>query len=225
VKNAVMFLLLGAFLAVAAPAHADTLFSTLGPGLTYQASPNRWATGAFCSPDCTLGMPFTLSAGQAFNLTQIDIGLTYITALGGTDAAIVQIFSDTAGRPGAMLPMASWTLTGLPDLVTSIQPSQVISGISGITLAGGTQYWLVAGPGDPTSALGWNFDPTSQTGTGALSLDGGATWPFLNTEVLGAFDIQGTPVPEPSSIFLLVMGLAGVFLVTHRHGAARHRLT
>jgi hypothetical protein len=205
-KNASgVLLLVVLFLALASPVHADTIFSTLGPGSTWDPLASPYCLGSCGVPPFVRADPFTVPVGSNYDLTQIDVGLTYFS---GTNSAIVEILTDSGGVPGSMVTSAQWTLTGLPAIgtVSSIQPSQTISGITGITLAGGTQYWLAYFPGDPTSDLGVQKDNTGQTATLAASFNGGASWvPFTDTQ--GALDVQGTPVPEPGTLVLLATGL------------------
>jgi hypothetical protein len=191
------------------PACADTVFSNLGTGSTYALTAE---IPVLQSQD--IAGTFTVAAGTSFNLTQLDIGLT-----DAGDSAIVELLTNSAGLPGTVI--QSWTLTNLPvvSAVNSIQPSQTISGITGIVLSGGTQYWLAAFPGTSGTQDFWNFSLTSQNDPLAVSGDGGGSWlQLLNLKPPGvAFDVQGTPissVPEPSTVVLLAAGLLTVMLLT-----------
>jgi hypothetical protein len=213
-KNIVGVLFLAALLlALTSLVHADTVASTLSqPGSTYSNAP-PYALGSACKGGCELAVPFTVPAGSGFTLTQIDIAVV-LADLAPT-SAIIELLTNSGSLPGAIVPGGAWTITGLPlaDSATSIQPSQTISGITGITLVGGTVYWLAAFPGVSTSRLGWALDTTGQTGNMAGSGDGGATWsPSTLGLTLGAFDVLGTPIvstPEPPAILLSAAGLAG----------------
>lgn len=146
----------------------------------------------------------------------IDVAVIWLGS--GTNSANVELFSDASGLPGTVI--RTFNLSNLPSYgATTIQASQTISGIGGILLTGGTQYWLAVLPGDSTSALDWN-DSDVGGGTNAVSTDGGSTWePGFGT--VQAFDVLGTPVPVPetSSLSLLgtgILGLMGIGLYKKR---------
>jgi hypothetical protein len=210
------------------PVHADTVASTLSqPGSTY-SSAAPYALGSACVGGCELAVPFIVPSGSGFNLTQIDIAIVFADI--APNSAIIELLTNSGSLPGAIVAGGMWTISGLPPagFATSIQPSQTISGITGITLAGGTEYWLAAFPGSSTSRLGWALDTTGQTGNMAGSGDGGLTWsPTTPGLTLGAFDVLGTPVvpaPEPPAILLFAAGLAGLLHLSQRRSVSRLRV-
>ena len=66
-----------------------------------------------------------------------------------------------------------------------------ITGITGLTLTAGTQYFLVVGPMGLSSTTYevWNLNNQSKTGTHLYSNDGGGTWTNAGTQTLAAFDV------------------------------------
>jgi hypothetical protein len=212
-KRLIEVLLMGvAFCVVAPAAMGDTVFSNLG-----SATPISAHHGRFPTPGQFIAMPFAVTAGPGFDLTQIDIGLTHTSELPGADGATVQLVSDDGGGlPGSFI--QSWTLSNLPENgTTTLQASQMITGISGTTLTGGAQYWLIA-IGSSTS-MAWNFADPEIVGPFAFSIDGGTNWSLVSGLGESAFDVLGTPlstpVPEPMSVALLGLGL-GALVVARR---------
>lgn len=214
-----VLVLSAALCAMAKPAHADTIFSNLGLGGTVNVEAAH-SVDSFTD----LAMSFMVGAGSGFNLTQIDIAIRQVSSGVGSNGAVVELVTDFGGLPGSLL--HSWTLTNLPAMTGpvgatgTLQASQSITGITGISLAGGTQYWLVALPIDANAFMGWNFVTPTQIGPFAYSHDSGSTWLLDTQHVPGAFDVQGTPlstsVPEPSALALLIGGLAGCALAKKR---------
>ena len=78
---------------------------------------------------------FTPSADHT--VTKIKIAVTYIS---GTNRVIVSLNADSNGLPGA--PLKMWTLTNLPEFLSCCTVDSTTD-TKGISIAGGTQYWVV----------------------------------------------------------------------------------
>jgi hypothetical protein len=120
------------------------------------------------------------------SVSQIDVAVGYVS---GDNSFFVALYTDNGGQPGSELAVftnlsSSTNFGDCCGLVT-------ISGISGLTLNAGTNYWMVIGPTDPSSTTWeeWNWNNLGVNGLDLYSTDGGLTWNSRGQQTLGAFDI------------------------------------
>jgi hypothetical protein len=196
------------------PATAGTLFSDLGPsGNVYEMS--AYGVGYGPAPGDTTAVYtdadlFTVSGSGSEAVSQIDLGVSNIFGSGAFYAAI---WTDSGGAPGTQVSGAYWNLvTTIPyDNCCSLVS---VAGITGVTLNGGQEYFMVVGPASLTdgSTLGWYL--TLQQGLLDYSPDGGSTWQSEGTQFTGAFDVVGTP--EPGTMVMLGSGLLALGLLRKR---------
>lgn len=186
---------------------ADVVFSDFGPGDTYSTG-SSWFIGSVEVPTPTtyaVAVPFIASSD--FLLDQIDLALTWSS---GPDSVVVSLTNDLLGNPGS--PIESWTISDLPNIFLFNGAIQTVSPTSAVTLLAGHEYWMEVAPSAVDTLADWNT--VDQIGSLGISSNGG---PFLIQDgFVPAFDVLGTSVPEPSSVWWLAFAFLGVIAFWNR---------
>jgi hypothetical protein len=208
-----------------ATAQASIIYSNLGSPPQFDPL-NGWVADGGVVAGQMLAVAFEPSQTVQFADAQLALGIIF-TNLPQSPLS-VYIAADNSGLPAAdmgdLTPGANQSIGPFPpgNLATFL-----CSG-SCTTLQAGSQYWLVIGIPNLNSdyfnsQAEWNWNTTLDYAGGtnfAYNDTQFATgWLFSDTtELRPAFEIDGTPTPEPSSLLLLASGALTVM------GAARRGL-
>lgn len=146
-------------------------------------------------------------------LSSIDLGLTYLISPDQVDVSLT--LDSTANSFGVNTPAATSLAAGTvsaagqfgytSELTTFTPANQVL-------ITAGTTYWVVVKPHTSSTRDTWNDNDIGATGRFALTTDGGASWGQNPSDTMFAFRVNLSPVPEPSSLALVVVGLGAVAL-------------
>lgn len=171
---------------------------------------------------------FTTGTSPDFlSLTSVKLSL----ATSGTAASanpIVRLFSGTSNPTTEIVTLTGSTLSsGSPSTATFLPPS------SPLTLSPSTNYWVVlsAGAGD---SYGWYTTdefPDGRNGSGYTfvagkrSTNAGSTWSNNALAQVSAVSIEVVAVPEPPTIMLAGLGVAGAVVADRSRRLRRARKT
>ena len=183
---------------------STTLFSTLGPGDTYQTNVG-WTIG-YPGQDNEQGDQFSFAAAAPYYLDTIELAVRYVS---GTNELDVWLMSDAAGEPGAII--EAFNFVGLMGQSGHSNPLLVGTSVLRPVLTPGTDYWLIASAPNSDTWAAWNWSLPAVAGLHAWRQGAGA-WSVSPTGAnsMGAFRVQGTVIPAPGAILL---GSIGVGLV------------
>lgn len=157
----------------------------------------------------------TLWATQSFYAAATPVMLDSIDVKIGLaidPGVVAELRADNgAGAPGALL--TAFSLSGLSAGATQTETLTPVAG--SVALASGLGYWLVLGV-QGVGSFGFSYaEGNAKIGPGTLgnyaySSDSGATWSGFNSDNPYHLRVNVTPVPEPASAMLMLLGAAAL---------------
>jgi len=162
-----------------------TIYNNLGTGTAVYNCCVGWnvtGSASLVGEQTWTATPFTPKA--AVTLTEIQIAIEYVA---GTNGAIVTLNTDAKGVPSKKV-LHKWNFSNLhaAGSCCDLSTGKVKSGVK---LAKGKQYWIVAMcPSDTWDA--WNLNSTGVLGTFAQQNNGG-TWSVFTNSDVGAMGLFG----------------------------------
>jgi hypothetical protein len=180
-----------------------SIFSTLGPGDTYDTS-RGWTIGT--SAEVDVGNQFSFTGPDSYQLDSIELAVWLNS---GTNELDVWLMDDVGGKPGAIIEAFNFVDDMGPFGYNN--PLLVRNSVVNPLLTHDTPYWLVAFVPDDGTHAGWNYSSPEIYGLLAYRQNDGP-WGSTTENIMGAFRINGTSgiIPAPGAILL---GGIGVTLV------------
>ena len=182
---------------------ADTVFDSFGPGDAVSGWGCRIQGSDYLGGLVAIAASFTPTSDYWFSTAVFPFSSDVAPRV---DTFDVCLMSDSGGLPGTIIE------SFLVVVQSPQNPStHTITSLSNPLLGGGTTYWFAVSPHYDYSHGGWNKNTLGFAGYAYLFT--GRSW-GLDPESTPAFRVEGTrlsdPIPEPSTMLLLALGLIGL---------------
>ena len=192
-----LFVVFLSVITLSVPANADVLYSTFGPGQSFDNIGWRVGAGSSYSNNQQIAAPFTLSFDAI--LDSIDFAADYDLDPNQLTVNLVHSEDDSglpSTDPGKVI--ESFNFTNLSPLPTIYTGKSLLKPL----LKGSTQYWVVLRTDDTTTRLWWNQNNIGRTGFAFCNPPAGTPWIYYRDKT-PAFDIKGnSAVPDPFKVYI-----------------------
>jgi hypothetical protein len=175
---------------------ATVVAGNFGPGYTYGTLTSEVVGNDFLGHDVYQAVGLAPSGSAIFNTLRLALNCGFACP----DNFTAALYTNNMGAPGTALETFTVDAASLGSFGSN-NPPVVFSSTTHSLLSPGLEYWVVVGA-DMNDSIGWNLNSTADNSPTVRSFDSGATWSSGSTP--GAFEIDGTAVPEPSSVALLL---------------------
>jgi hypothetical protein len=172
------------------------VFNSFGPGNTYNQGV-VWAVGGVSAPGGYRGQAEFFVPGISGYLSSVQLA-TF--RLGGSALSDFFIAQDSSGIPGAVV-----------ESFSGVQNASGLLTINSVTqplLQAGQKYWLCDEPDASNSYNGW-YENNQNLANGFAFERSEWSWSPVGSPAptSGVFSVSVTPVPEPSTFGLLLLGV------------------
>ena len=196
------------------PAQGTLYVSNLGqtPTGSYAVGNDSWYATSFNTGNNTDGYLLDSIDLEMANATGNPSDFSVMLYANGNPAAIIPGSSSIGALSGSLNPATGgvYTYTPITDIILSTYKIYYIVLTSGTTVANGAYNWSLAGANSYNPSGDW-----SGSGGGVFTSSNGSSWIPIPA-AYPQFAITATAIPEPSLVFLILLGSGALMYVRKR---------